>query len=62
MFNDLPMEGGPCHLPVHPHPGWKERFQARQKIPGVLVTYAKSAPEVIIEDYHIACLLMELWA
>lgn len=46
MFNDLPMEGGPWHLPPNPPPGWKERFQARTKIPGVLVTYAKFASEV----------------
>ena len=48
MFNDLPMEGGPCHLPAHPPPGWKERLRARSKIPEVLVNYAKQAPEVSI--------------
>jgi hypothetical protein len=46
MFNDLPMEGGPCHLPSPPPPGWKEKYQARSKIPGILVTYAKGSPEV----------------
>ena len=52
MFNDLPMEGGPCHLPAHPPPGWKERLRARSKIPEVLVNYAKQAPEVSI---HVLC-------
>jgi len=52
MFNDLPMEGGPCHLPSPPPPGWKERFQARSKIPGILVTYAKLSQEV--RNYDIA--------
>ena len=46
MFDDLPMEGGPCHLPSPPPPGWKERFQARSRIPGILVTYAKLSQEV----------------
>ena len=46
MFNDLEMEGGPWHLPESPSVEWKERFQARSKIPGILVHYAKTAPEV----------------
>ena len=46
MFNDLEMEGGPWHLPANPPANWKDRFQARSKIPGILVTYAKLAPEV----------------
>lgn len=51
MFGDLPMEGGPWHLPQSPPPSWKERFQARSKIPGVLVTYAKHASEVLPSPY-----------
>ena len=46
MFNDLEMEEGPWHLPESPSVEWKERFQARSKIPGILVHYAKTAPEV----------------
>lgn len=55
MFNDLEMEGGPWHLPANPPPYWKDRFQARSKIPGILVTYAKLAPEVsklLLEMYR----------
>ena len=64
MFNDLPMEGGPCHLPAHPPPGWKERLRARSKIPEVLVNYAKQAPEVSIHalhsNPHFACPIEQL--
>lgn len=55
MFNDLEMEGGPWYLPPSPSVKWKERFQARSKIPGILIAYAKQAPEVELALTIIPC-------
>lgn len=47
MLSYVQLEGDPRGVPpAQPPPGWRERYSARQKIAGAMVTYARSAGQV----------------
>jgi hypothetical protein len=47
MLSYIPLEGDPQGAPpaVQP-PGWRERFNAHQKVAGVMACYARAASQV----------------
>ncbi|KAK9833279.1 hypothetical protein WJX81_002345 [Elliptochloris bilobata] len=63
LFGTLPLEGDPHEAPpARPPPGWKERFQARQKVAGCLIPHASAAPKVMAPHLTaFAARVDELW-
>ena len=53
MFAYVTLEDDPRGAPpAHPGTGWRERYSARQRIGGLVLAYARAAPQVQ---------LMRLW-